>query len=1032
MATIGSLTEFAEGDGDWIEYVERLEHFFLANDISDEGKKRSVLLSACGARTYKLIRNLTTPRKPGDFSFKELVTLVQNHHCPKPSVIVQRFKFHTHSHKPGVSVAAYVTELRQLSEHCEFGGVLDDMLRDRLVCGINDDGMQRRLLGEPTLDFKKALEIAQAIETAANNTKDIRKANNNMHSTEVHHVSQSVRGKPRELLECYRCGGAHFAKDCVFKDSTCHNCKKKGHLAKKCRGTKEKSKKEWKTKHKLNTHHLQSMAPEEDECVFNMFNLVGFNKCHAEPIYATIQVNGKELQMEVDTGASASVISQATYYSLWHSGGAPALQATEISLRQYTGECIPLLGAIEVHAAYQGQEAAATLMVVKGEGPSLLGRDLLQKIRLNWREIRYVTVIAELLGRYADVFKNELGTLQGTTVKLCVDPFARPRFFKPCTVPYAMKAKVEAELERLQQIGVIEPIEFSDWAAPIVPVLKEDGGVRICGDYKLTVNQASQLDAYPLPRVDDLFATLAGGQTFTKLDMSHAYQQLLLDEESKKYVTINTHKGLFKYNRLVFGVASSPAIFQRTMDNLLQNIPGVAVYLDDILVTGKTEEEHLRNLEQVLKKLSEAGLRLKRSKCVFQAPSVTYLGHRISAKGLSPLEEKVRAVKEAPSPKNVAELRSFLGLVNYYGKFLPDLSSMLAPLETKGIPPMASARVQRWALTLSAYQYRIVYKAGPENANADAFSRLPLPEVPDQSNMPPETVFLLDRLANSPVCAKNIKAWTERDPELSQVKQWLLQGWPATVEQDQLKPYAKHQQELSVQDHITPTITAPVITDTLRRIFATHGLPEAVVTDNGPTFTSLSPAELLMGRKPRSHLDLLRPDVGARVTQSQSGQKVRHDLHARSCVFKHGDCVYIKNFTGGSQWLPGIIHHSSGPVSFVVELLDGRRVRRHKDHVRARTDGAGKRAQSGLHAHGGNGAVDIVGPQSGSPEGEVVSAAPEIGIGSSVSPEGLVEQSKSPEPNPATGAQQAPSLENPAAGLRRSKRQQKPPDRLNC
>lgn len=244
MATIGSLTEFAEGDGDWIEYVERLEHFFLANDISDEGKKRSVLLSACGVRTYKLIRNLTTPRKPGDFSFKELVTLVQNHHCPKPSVIVQRFKFHTHSRKPGVSVAAYVTELRQLSEHCEFGGVLDDMLRDRLVCGINDDGMQRRLLGEPTLDFKKALEIAQAIETAANNTKDIRKANNNMHSTEMHHVSQSVRGKPRELLECYRCGGAHFAKDCVFKDSTCHNCKKKGHLAKKCRSTKEKPKKE--------------------------------------------------------------------------------------------------------------------------------------------------------------------------------------------------------------------------------------------------------------------------------------------------------------------------------------------------------------------------------------------------------------------------------------------------------------------------------------------------------------------------------------------------------------------------------------------------------------------------------------------------------------------------------------------------------------------------------------------------------------------------------------------------------------------
>ena len=178
-----------------------------------------------------------------------------------------------------------------------------------------------------------------------------------------------------------------------------------------------------------------------------------------------------------------------------------------------------------------------------------------------------------------------------------------------------MKAKGEAELERLQQLGVIEPIEFLDWAAPIVPVLKDDGEVRICGDYKLTANHASQLDTYPLPRVEDLFATLAGGKTFMKLNMSHAYQQLLLDEESKHYITINTHKGLFEYNLLVFGVASSPAIFQRTMDNLLQNIPHVAVYLDDLLVTGKTKEEHLSNLGQVLKRIAEAGLRLKRSKC---------------------------------------------------------------------------------------------------------------------------------------------------------------------------------------------------------------------------------------------------------------------------------------------------------------------------------------------------------------------------------------------------------------------------------
>ena len=145
-------------------------------------------------------------------------------------------------------------------------------------------------------------------------------------------------------------------------------------------------------------------------------------------------------------------------------------------------------------------------------------------------------------------------------------------------MPYSMRDKVNQELEKLQQQGIIEPVQFSEWAAPIVPVLKSDGTIRICGDYRLTVNQASLVDTYPIPRIQDLYAKLAGGTKFTKLDMSQAYLQLPLDQESKELVTINTQKGLFHYNRLPFGVSSSPAIFQRVMDSILQGLPGVIVY----------------------------------------------------------------------------------------------------------------------------------------------------------------------------------------------------------------------------------------------------------------------------------------------------------------------------------------------------------------------------------------------------------------------------------------------------------------------
>ncbi|KAL0202697.1 hypothetical protein M9458_000715, partial [Cirrhinus mrigala] len=286
----------------------------------------------------------------------------------------------------------------------------------------------------------------------------------------------------------------------------------------------------------------------------------------------------------------------------------------------------------------------------------------------------------QVLSRHKEVFKEELWTLKGTTATLHVPNDASPRFYRPRVVPYALKTKVEEEINRLLRDKIISPVKYSEWAAPVVPILKPDGSIRLCGDYKLTVNRVSTLEKYPVPRVEDLFALLDGGKQFTKLDMSHAYQQIIMDENSKKYLTVNTHKGLFTYNCLPFGVASAPAIFQRTMEGLLQGIPGVVVYLDDILVTGVNQNSHLRTLDEVLSRLKEAGLRLKRGKCVFLADEVEYLGHRVDAQGLHPTGTKVKAIEEAPEPRNVTELKAYLGLLNYSNKFLPNLAMLLAPL----------------------------------------------------------------------------------------------------------------------------------------------------------------------------------------------------------------------------------------------------------------------------------------------------------------------------------------------------------------
>ncbi|XP_034027378.1 uncharacterized protein K02A2.6-like, partial [Thalassophryne amazonica] len=234
-------------------------------------------------------------------------------------------------------------------------------------------------------------------------------------------------------------------------------------------------------------------------------------------------------------------------------------------------------------------------------------------------------------------------------------PNSAPKFCPPRNVPYALRPRVEAELKRLTELGVISPVVHSDWATPMVPVNKKDGTVRLCGDFKVTLNLALYIKKYPIPRIEDLFASLTGGQRFSKLDLSNAYLQMEVEEISKKLLTISTQKGLFCFNRLPFGVASSPALFQKAMDQVLLGLPHTHCYLDDILVSGPDKQTHLKTLDAVLSRLEEYSLHLKQKKCLFFQESVEYLGHIIDAAGLHKSLEKVRAIMEAPAPGDKAK-----------------------------------------------------------------------------------------------------------------------------------------------------------------------------------------------------------------------------------------------------------------------------------------------------------------------------------------------------------------------------------------
>uniref|UniRef100_A0A8C1M8Q9 ribonuclease H n=1 Tax=Cyprinus carpio TaxID=7962 RepID=A0A8C1M8Q9_CYPCA len=314
-------------------------------------------------------------------------------------------------------------------------------------------------------------------------------------------------------------------------------------------------------------------------------------------------------------------------------------------------------------------------MVKGGSHTALMGLAWLEKIKLNWQEVHLVakepSSLENILRKHSEVFGDELGNMKDITVKLAIKPEKLNLKARP--VPYTIKPKVETELDHLEKTGVLKKVSVSDWATPIVPVLKKDETVRICGDFKVTVNPV-------LPLIEDLFAGLSGGQKFSKIDLCHAYLQMQADPVYQELLTIVTNKGLYRYQRLPFGITSAPALFQRAMDQILSDLNGVQCYLNDLLITGKDDEDHLRNLNTTLQRLKENGLWVKKDKCEFFQPTIEYLGHVTDSTGLHTASSKVKAIVDAPSPKKVSQLRSFLGLLTYYAKFMPNLASRLRPL----------------------------------------------------------------------------------------------------------------------------------------------------------------------------------------------------------------------------------------------------------------------------------------------------------------------------------------------------------------
>jgi len=230
------------------------------------------------------------------------------------------------------------------------------------------------------------------------------------------------------------------------------------------------------------------------------------------------------------------------------------------------------------------------------------------------------------------------------------------------------------------KLDVIEPSD-SAYASPVVVVPKPDGTWRFCVDYR-KVNAKMIKQAYPLPRPDEAFAAMTGAQYFSTIDMASGYWQIEMDPEDKHKTAFTSHRGLYQFKVMPFGLKNAPAMFQTVMDKVLRGLTWqhCLVYIDDIMIFSKTAEEHIRHLDSVFARIAAAGLTVKAKKCHFFKQRVKYLGHIISNKGREPDPDKLQGVRGFPTPRNKSDVRAFLGLAGYYRQYIRNFAKISAPL----------------------------------------------------------------------------------------------------------------------------------------------------------------------------------------------------------------------------------------------------------------------------------------------------------------------------------------------------------------
>ena len=723
MATTVRIPLYDDDPSSLEDFLSDMQTYFLAINLSvdnDAGQCAAQLLCQAGPKVRRMVEANKTvnPKQNDENQYQYVIRIIREKELPKKNNTYESYVFRKIVQRDGESFQSFIQRLECQVNRCEYTD-RDRQLKDQVVLGCVSENLRKVALREDP-NLQRLLELGKTEEYAVSKSNNITSNENTENTayrtaprkvnswTNANQPIQSQNTNRGQEKHCHWCGSSdlHGKNACPARDKQCLSCKGYGHFARVCknpgtepssvrfsRGARQPQNRANNLVQEADDGEFRQVTEEFANAVINdefVFNVQGQDKLKS-PCSVLVDTN-VPVDFIPDTGASVNIVDFDTYTKLKQHKHYPLLHTNTRIFAYGSTSPLPLKGMFVAKLSCNNASVLSNIYVLhKHKCGNLLSKDSCMKLNLlkfndevanNTTEIfdsaEKLAGMLSQINTVLDRFPEGIGKLKNYELHLHVDPNVKPVAQRRRPVPLSEREFVSEQTAELLKNDIIEEVTgtSTEWVSPI-HIVHKDGKRRMTIDMRMA-NEAISRVRKPIPLPDEVLTDLNGSCFFSKIDLNSAYLQIPLTQESRFITTFQTHEGLYRYKRLFFGVTSASEEFQGVMSKVLSGIPGCRNIADDIIVFGKSKEEHDEALHNVLTRLLESGLTINRSKCKFRKSSVDFFGFEVSDKGIKPLIKD--SLINMPKPTDKAEVRSYVGMVNFISRFIPRFSTKLAPI----------------------------------------------------------------------------------------------------------------------------------------------------------------------------------------------------------------------------------------------------------------------------------------------------------------------------------------------------------------